>query len=341
MQKLYFLYCQLISFFLVAPSSTSGRSWKVKKISHQGQPLKELSVVVNGISDEKNFLRNLNTILIPRTVGSRNHARVRNYITKYLRNLNWNVEKNSFNDLTPIGTKQFTNIIAALNPDAPRRLVIACHYDSKMEPAGVYATDSAVPCAMMLNLATTMTRLLIEYSRVNSDLTLQLIFFDGEEAFIRWNSRDSLYGSRNLASKWQNKMFSSKGVTGTYIDRIDLFILLDLLGSWDMSLKQEERSTGRWYNRLLIIENSLRRNKLLHESESIFQRSIGSGGIADDHIPFKQRGVPILHLISNPFPRVWHTSSDDINSLDFAKIANFNKILRVFVAEYLHIDIRS
>jgi hypothetical protein len=32
-------------------------------------------------------------------------------------------------------------------------LCIACHYDSKISPEGfVGATDSAVPCAMLLNL---------------------------------------------------------------------------------------------------------------------------------------------------------------------------------------------
>lgn len=33
------------------------------------------------------------------------------------------------------------------------------------------------------------------------DLSLQLIFFDGEEAFLHWSPQDSLYGSRHLASK--------------------------------------------------------------------------------------------------------------------------------------------
>ena len=53
----------------------------------------------------------------------------------------------------------FTNIIATLNPSAKRRLVLACHYDSKYYPPQWHgrefqgATDSAVPCAMMLELA--------------------------------------------------------------------------------------------------------------------------------------------------------------------------------------------
>jgi hypothetical protein len=32
-----------------------------------------------------------------------------------------------------------------------------------------------------------------------SEYSLQLIFFDGEEAFQRWTATDSLYGSRQLA----------------------------------------------------------------------------------------------------------------------------------------------
>lgn len=36
------------------------------------------------------------------------------------------------------------------------------------------------------------------------DLTLQLIFFDGEEALFRWTASDSLYGSRHLARKMES-----------------------------------------------------------------------------------------------------------------------------------------
>jgi len=35
----------------------------------------------------------------------------------------------------------------------------------------------------------------------NSDVTLQLVFFDGEEALVHWTDTDSLYGSRHLAKK--------------------------------------------------------------------------------------------------------------------------------------------
>lgn len=72
-----------------------------------------------------------------------------------MNSLQWSVRLDSFVDQTPVGLLNFTNIIATLDPKATRHLVLACHYDSKMdrEKALVLATDSAVPCAMMMNLA--------------------------------------------------------------------------------------------------------------------------------------------------------------------------------------------
>lgn len=70
----------------------------------------------------------------------------------------WEVTEDKFVSGTPYGRLPFNNIVATLNPSAKRRLVLACHHDSKYyspqwqrEFHG--ATDSAVPCAMMLELA--------------------------------------------------------------------------------------------------------------------------------------------------------------------------------------------
>ena len=42
------------------------------------------------------------------------------------------------------------------------------------------ATDSAVPCAINLNTATTLDRI-IKMQEKESEISLQFIFFDGEE----------------------------------------------------------------------------------------------------------------------------------------------------------------
>ena len=92
----------------------------------------DLNFYANTLSDEDNFAANLDAILIPRTVGSANHAKVREYLTRTMSNHGWAVETHSFQANTPHGEKQFTNVIATLDPAAPRRLVIACHYDTKI-----------------------------------------------------------------------------------------------------------------------------------------------------------------------------------------------------------------
>ena len=74
-----------------------------------------------------------------------------------MRSLGWTVEEDQFRQNTVIGNVEFTNVIATLDPNAPRRMVLACHYDSKITPRGFLgATDSAVPCAQMINLAYTL-----------------------------------------------------------------------------------------------------------------------------------------------------------------------------------------
>ena len=48
-------------------------------------------------------------------------------------------------------------------------------------------------------------------------------------------------------------------------------------------------------------------------------------------------GVPIVHLITYPFPRVWHTANDNADAIDKTFVSNFRKILAVFLHEYFHL----
>lgn len=328
-------------------SCISQSTWKNRKHTHLESTLTSNKLINNNddliyfaeeLANDSNFILNLQHILVPRTVGSPNHQKVRGHIVDSMKTLGWNVEEQGFNDKTPLGNKRFTNIIATLEPDAPRRLVIACHYDSLASPEGFLgATDSAVPCAQMINLAHSLQQDLKLHKAKKPELTLQFIFFDGEEAFVRWTSTDSIYGARNLASKWQGQSYNQDGVVGNHNDRIDLFVLLDLIGTSETQFSKLETASGDWYDRLVSIESSLRNIKLIN-GRTIFQDRFINAGIEDDHIPFKQRNVPILHLITTPFPKVWHKITDNRENLDFNRISQLSKVLRVFVAEYLHMS---
>ncbi|CEL52426.1 hypothetical protein RSOLAG1IB_00967 [Rhizoctonia solani AG-1 IB] len=318
--------------------------------------------------DHTNPKSHLAHILIPRPPDTANNTAVRNYLVKTMKDLNWDVEEDPFTSNTPYGEKRFTNVIATKNPEAPRRLVLAAHFDSKYfatypESQFVGATDSAVPCAMLLDLAQTLDGLLNErQKRIDAgeedednneavDTTLQIIFFDGEEALKDWTHTDSLYGARHLAEKWattylepspKRKLYPVQTVLST----IEHFVLLDLIGAPTPLIQSYFPSTAWLFDEMASAEARLGAAGALDESDfkwdphksGFFVPRTGYtsswGGIEDDHLPFLERGVSILHIISSPFPRVWHTLADDASALHMPTMKHWNMVLRVFVAEY-------
>ncbi|CEF61205.1 Peptidase M28 domain-containing protein [Strongyloides ratti] len=319
--------------------------WRLRQINHNITTLpleKRLKLAKSW--NKQSFEDLLKPILVERIVGSDLHKNVGNFIANEAKKAGFDIEYDTFNDNTPYGVKQFKNIIATFDPSAPRRLVLACHYDSKILSEGVMvaATDSAVPCAMMLDIAKTLGPLLSK--RLNNDLTLQLIFFDGEEAFVDWTETDSIYGSRHLAKKWGDEYFTDEtcnsiGLIKT-IDRIDYFVLLDLLGAPNTRLvPYAGHNSLKLFKLLINIEQSLRNTNGLKTRKSIFYNALQYGTIEDDHIPFFKRNVPILHLIPPRFPDVWHTIYDDYKALDFTYIHDILAVVKIFTAEYIGISL--
>ena len=86
-----------------------------------------------------------------------------------MKSYDWLIEEHVFSDQTPYGYIQFANLIASYpigvnffnknvkNTDLvlQKRYIFACHYDSKYVTQFEFlgATDSAVPCAILLDLA--------------------------------------------------------------------------------------------------------------------------------------------------------------------------------------------
>lgn len=87
---------------------------------------------------------------------------------------------------------------------------------------------------MLLNMAHVL-KSDFEQIKSNTDLSLQLVFFDGEEAFKTWSPKDSIYGARNLATKWDAaNSLTKRGEMVSTLNRIDLLVLLDLIGMPDI-----------------------------------------------------------------------------------------------------------
>ncbi|XP_076991194.1 glutaminyl-peptide cyclotransferase isoform X2 [Tamandua tetradactyla] len=294
--------------------------------------------------------KDLQPLLIERYPGSPGSYVARQHIIRRIQSLqaDWVLEVDTFLNQTPYGYRSFSNIISTLNPTAKRHLVLACHYDSKYFPQWddrvfVGAIDAAVPCAMILELARALDTKLLSLKNVSDskpDLSLQLIFFDGEEAFLHWSPRDSLYGSRHLASKMASTPHPPGARDTNQLHGMDLLVLLDLIGSPNPTFLNFFPNSARWFDRLQTIEHELHELGLLKDhpwGRKYFQSYGHRGMVQDDHIPFLRRGVPVLHLIPSPFPEVWHTMEDSEENLDEPTIDNLNKIIQVFVLEYLHL----
>lgn len=151
--------------------------------------------ITSYLSPESSFL--LSPILIPRPSGSEGAHRVLNHFIQFFTHnvSNWRISFDEFTESTPRGDVKFTNFIATRDPPGVRtgdvgRLVVTAHYDSKWFKKGsglenfVGATDSAVPCAMLMYAALALDKFLSEREKklyVSDDLEepigLQVYFY--------------------------------------------------------------------------------------------------------------------------------------------------------------------
>ncbi|KAK4129355.1 hypothetical protein N657DRAFT_639968 [Parathielavia appendiculata] len=308
-------------------------------------------------------------ILQPRVPGTPGHAAVQHHFTSFIRNRlhpSWQVLWHNTTSTTPAtGDRQvpFQNLILRRDPpwasDAGEgevaRLTLAAHYDSLYRPEGfVGAIDSAVPCALLLFVAQAVDEALTRrWEGMESDgggleeeKGVQILLLDGEEAWVEWSEVDSLYGSRALAEAWEGTRYEAGSSFSTPLEAISLFVLLDLLGAAEPNIPSYFPSTHWAYQHVAKIEGRLRklgvletkpRKPFLPESDKEGVQFF-RGFVQDDHVPFMQRGVDILHIIPTPFPAVWHTMDDDGDHLDVPTIRDWARIMTSFVAEWMDLE---
>ncbi|KAL7622510.1 hypothetical protein AAE478_008017 [Parahypoxylon ruwenzoriense] len=303
-------------------------------------------------------------ILIPRVAGTPGQTKAQeHFVNFFAKELPaWSIEWYNSTSTTPVtGDKQipFANLLFKREPPWVREgqanlLTLVAHYDSKITPNGfIGATDSAVPCAILMHVARTLDQFITqmhnemsalgEGGTVEMDMGVQILLLDGEEAFQMWTDTDSLYGSRALAERWEKSLHPAMSFYRDPLSQISMFVLLDLLGSANPIIPSFFQTTHWAYRAMANIEDRMRKLGLL---ESAPQRpflpdsekkasDFGRSRVEDDHVPFMARGVPILHLIASPFPKVWHTMEDDGAHLDMATVRDWAKIVTAFAFEWL------
>lgn len=160
------------------------------------------------------------------------------------------------------------------------------------------------------------------------------------------------------------------------LSSMSLFLLLDLLGAKNPKVPSYFRTTHWAYQLMGILEKRLRSLRQFKSSPN-YPSSKGAkskgerkrnaknndddeegkekkepewlvdtgkdkerfgSGIEDDHIPFMERGVEVLHIIPSPFPKVWHKMTDNGENLDLDTVEDWALLVTAFVAEWMDLE---
>ena len=236
----------------------------------------------------------------PRPSGSEGMAAQQAYILGELRKAGLQAHRDDFTADTPRGPLAMTNIRGVVQGTRPEVIVLSNHYDTKYFPDFTFvgANDGGSTTAWMLEMA----RIL---GPRREGRTIWLVFFDGEEAQNEaWSSEDSLYGSRHMVGA-----LKASGA----LDKTRVLINVDMIGDCYLTISRDEGAPV-WLSD--IVWNTARR----YDYGRHFGRIPTT--LEDDHLPFREAGVPALELIDFSYggTRVahqqnWHTAEDTLDKV--------------------------
>ncbi len=188
---------------------------------------------------------------------------------------------------------EFVNLIATFGgKESAPSFLLCSHFDTK--------TFDNVPF-VGANDGGSNTGVLLEMARVlalRPDLArkVQLVFFDGEEAYESFTETDGLFGSRYFAEQLekQNKARAFRGG-----------ILFDMVGDKSLTITLPPDSPAEIARGIFASAEALK----LRKHFTYFDNEI-----TDDHTPLNAIGIPTIDLIDFDYPP-WHTPGDTMDKL--------------------------
>ncbi|XP_032309865.1 glutaminyl-peptide cyclotransferase-like protein [Drosophila ananassae] len=224
----------------------------------------------------------------------------------------------------------FTNVVAYWNPGVEHVIMLSCHYDTetpRLKNKTYWgATDGAVPCAILLNVAKTMGEYLKNDLSLRMDVGLALVFFDGHKPLLTDPENEvRLIGSRHFVE-----------VDFIPLENIILAINLNLIGLANESYFSYHNDTADLHFKISDLEQELWESKQLTGGPVLFHKlQHYNKDQPDDDYPFHEQGVPVLHISPEINPKIHHTTADIKENLHWPTIRNMIKILRKFLYDYL------
>ncbi len=125
---------------------------------------------------------------------------------------------------------------------------------------------------------------------------IQLVFFDGEEAYVSFTDTDGLYGSRYFAKQLADEKEMKQFRGG---------ILFDMVGDRSLTITLPPDSPSEMTLGIFAAAEALKVRQHFTYSQN---------GITDDHTPLNGVGIPTIDLIDFDFP-AWHTPEDTMDKI--------------------------
>lgn len=247
----------------------------------------------------------------PRPAGSDAIEKGRSYITAQLRSFGWTVTEQPFTDQTPRGSAQFKNLIARFGDSAKPNFLLCSHYDTKIFNGFrfVGANDGGSSNGVLLEIARVLA------SAPSLAKNVELVFFDGEEAFENFSATDGIYGSRHFAQELAANG-SAKQFRGG--------ILFDMIGDRDLKVTIPPHSPPNITRDIFASADAVN----VRDRFTYFDQNI-----TDDHSPLNAVGIPVLDLIDFRFS-YWHTAEDTIDKISAQSLQTVGSVALYYLSEF-------
>jgi len=249
----------------------------------------------------------------PHPAGSNAIDKARGYIEEQLRHSGWQITRQAFTEDTPRGKIEFVNLIARFSGDgnaAPSSFLLCSHYDTKLFKAirFVGANDGGSSTGLLLELARVIGQ------HPNLAKNIELVFFDGEEAYENFSDTDGLYGSRYFAKQLQSggaKQFRAG-------------ILFDMVGDRSLGITLPADSPAALARDIFAAAEALK----LRNYFSYLDRDL-----IDDHAPLNAIGIPTIDMIDFDYPW-WHTADDTIDKISAQSLQIVGSVALYYLSEF-------
>jgi hypothetical protein len=249
----------------------------------------------------------------PRTPQSEAIEKSRAYIKQELNSSGWRVTERPFTDETPRGRVRFVNLIARFGTVGKTTdLFLLCsHYDTKVFDTFrfVGANDGGSSTGLLLELA----RVLAQQPGLAEKI--ELVFFDGEEAFENFSNTDGIYGSRHFAHEL-GQDGSTKSFRGG--------ILFDMVGDRSLDITFPPNSPTKITREIFASADALK----LRNYFTYFDQDV-----TDDHTPLNAVGIPVVDVIDFHYPP-WHTADDTMDKISAQSLQIVGSVAAYYLSEF-------